>query len=261
LQAIIAAPDDDGPRLIFADWLEERGQQEHAAFLRQSLALAGLPEGHPDRPPLAAQVKALEKQRVRTWREAFGSPAPVPTFVRGMVEEVYYSGPHEFFATGEALVRAEPVRRVTIHAYKGSAFNDEQLHRLAGMPELLRLNALILWDHHHGSAEGWSALLASPFLVNLTTLSLANCGLADDVVAVLTGSPTLAGLRVLDLTMNALGPEGARALIRSPYLPNIQRLYLGENLFGEDPEEEAVMEELEARFGAGLQWEAPDDDL
>lgn len=34
LAAIIAAPDDDLPRLVYADWIEERGRPERAAFVR-----------------------------------------------------------------------------------------------------------------------------------------------------------------------------------------------------------------------------------
>lgn len=38
LRAICAAPDDDTPRLIFADWLEEHGEPERAAFIRDQIA-------------------------------------------------------------------------------------------------------------------------------------------------------------------------------------------------------------------------------
>jgi uncharacterized protein (TIGR02996 family) len=34
LQAILDAPDDDTPRLVYADWLEEYGQPDRAAFIR-----------------------------------------------------------------------------------------------------------------------------------------------------------------------------------------------------------------------------------
>lgn len=40
LHSIAAAPDDDGPRLVLADWLEERGQNgdaERANFIRESI--------------------------------------------------------------------------------------------------------------------------------------------------------------------------------------------------------------------------------
>lgn len=37
MEAIIATPDDDLPRLIYADWLEEIGRHEHAKWLREQL--------------------------------------------------------------------------------------------------------------------------------------------------------------------------------------------------------------------------------
>jgi uncharacterized protein (TIGR02996 family) len=40
LAAIRAAPDDDAPRLIYADWLEEHGQPERAEFIRLQVLLA-----------------------------------------------------------------------------------------------------------------------------------------------------------------------------------------------------------------------------
>jgi uncharacterized protein (TIGR02996 family) len=40
LAAIRAAPDDDAPRLIYADWLDEHGQSERAEFIRLQVLLA-----------------------------------------------------------------------------------------------------------------------------------------------------------------------------------------------------------------------------
>jgi uncharacterized protein (TIGR02996 family) len=37
LQAIIDAPEDDAPRLVYADWLEDNGQPERAEFIRPRL--------------------------------------------------------------------------------------------------------------------------------------------------------------------------------------------------------------------------------
>lgn len=42
LVAIIAAPDDDTPRLVFADWLQERGEDARAEFIRVQCELARL---------------------------------------------------------------------------------------------------------------------------------------------------------------------------------------------------------------------------
>jgi uncharacterized protein (TIGR02996 family) len=35
LKAMLAAPLDSSPRLIYADWLDEQGRQDEAAFWRQ----------------------------------------------------------------------------------------------------------------------------------------------------------------------------------------------------------------------------------
>src|SRR5260221_631255 len=43
LAAILAAPDDDGPRLVYADWLEEHGDTERSEFIRVQIELAHTP--------------------------------------------------------------------------------------------------------------------------------------------------------------------------------------------------------------------------
>ncbi|HEV3384748.1 MAG TPA: TIGR02996 domain-containing protein, partial [Gemmata sp.] len=35
--AICANPDDDTPRLVFADWLDEHGEAKRAAYIRASI--------------------------------------------------------------------------------------------------------------------------------------------------------------------------------------------------------------------------------
>src|SRR5437762_1438584 len=43
LAAILAGPDDDGPRLVYADWLEEHGDTERSEFIRVQIELAHTP--------------------------------------------------------------------------------------------------------------------------------------------------------------------------------------------------------------------------
>ena len=42
LAACRAAPDEDAPRLVLADWLEERGESGRAEFVRVQCELAAL---------------------------------------------------------------------------------------------------------------------------------------------------------------------------------------------------------------------------
>src|SRR5579884_1935214 len=46
LAAINAAPRDDAPRLIYADWLDEHGDPERAEFIRIQFELEAVPAGH-----------------------------------------------------------------------------------------------------------------------------------------------------------------------------------------------------------------------
>jgi uncharacterized protein (TIGR02996 family) len=43
LRAIVAAPDDDAPRLVYADWLDEHGEAARAEFIRLQCKLARHP--------------------------------------------------------------------------------------------------------------------------------------------------------------------------------------------------------------------------
>lgn len=47
LQSIIATPEDDTPRLIFADWLEEHGDSDRAEFIRLQCELFQVGKGLP----------------------------------------------------------------------------------------------------------------------------------------------------------------------------------------------------------------------
>ena len=46
LAAIYAAPDDDTPRLVFADWLQENGDEPRAEFIRIQCELERLYPGY-----------------------------------------------------------------------------------------------------------------------------------------------------------------------------------------------------------------------
>jgi uncharacterized protein (TIGR02996 family) len=54
LKAILAHPAEDTPRLVYADWLDERGETEHAAFIRKQVA--GESWGRPPRQQLLRSI-------------------------------------------------------------------------------------------------------------------------------------------------------------------------------------------------------------
>jgi uncharacterized protein (TIGR02996 family) len=66
LKAIAQAPADDALRLVYADWLEERGDPR-GPFLRTHVTLRTLPPDHPNRPPLEQDLSRLRKGLSVRW--------------------------------------------------------------------------------------------------------------------------------------------------------------------------------------------------
>jgi uncharacterized protein (TIGR02996 family) len=109
LAAIRAAPDDDAPRLIYADWLDEHGQPERAEFIRVQVELA------------RAETPALrrrEAELLASHHDAFAGPLAAPhlrfKFERGLISGFGHNGvfvrPYgpfvdavRFFADGQLL--------------------------------------------------------------------------------------------------------------------------------------------------------------
>ncbi|HEX5273309.1 MAG TPA: TIGR02996 domain-containing protein [Gemmataceae bacterium] len=67
--AILASPEDEAPRLIYADWLEERGDRR-GEFLRLDCRLAVLPQDAPELDALVDRYRELHLQIDPRWRTA-----------------------------------------------------------------------------------------------------------------------------------------------------------------------------------------------
>ena len=67
LQAVSEGPDDDAPRLVYADWLEEHGRPERADFIRTQVELARLPAEGRRRPELERRELELLSTHEEEW--------------------------------------------------------------------------------------------------------------------------------------------------------------------------------------------------
>src|SRR5262245_12883262 len=70
LAAILAEPDDDVPRLVYADWLDEHGDEARAEFIRVQVELARMEE--PDLRPPSVDVDQLARDELLR----YGEPNP-----------------------------------------------------------------------------------------------------------------------------------------------------------------------------------------
>src|SRR6266511_6221714 len=145
LQAVLDEPDDDAPRLIYADWLEERGDPR-GEFIRVQCALARLPPDDPRRPELRAREQALLAEHRDAWLAPIRELADGDgKFHRGFVEQVTLDA-RAFLDRAEKLFARAPVQRLQL--YGGENIGPA----LAGWRCLGRLNALNLRGCNLGPA-------------------------------------------------------------------------------------------------------------
>ena len=105
LAAVAEAPEDDAPRLVFADWLEENGQPERAELIRLQCRLAATDRYDAARRPLARRERELLDRFGKRWQHEDGlwrwsslSPdnyEPRSIFRRGFVEFGRFASPEE----------------------------------------------------------------------------------------------------------------------------------------------------------------------
>jgi uncharacterized protein (TIGR02996 family) len=92
LRAIWAEPDDDAPRLVYADWLEENGQPERAEFIRVQIELASLTRPSPRRQRLLKRQGDLLILYRAEWLVPLCDSALPWQFHRGLVERLGDTG-------------------------------------------------------------------------------------------------------------------------------------------------------------------------
>lgn len=263
IEAILANPDDESLRLVYADWLEERGDPR-GEFIRVQCALAKLPECDEREPQLKAREEALLKEHRGLWtaplEKLVGDVFACWKFRRGFVEATALTA-ESFLAHGAALLQAAPIQEVSLAAAEGL------VPRLAACPSLARLTTLSVdgpeSPEHPCQLDvvGLRALLASPYLHHLATLSIRqnrlgvsgaealatcpkpprlrglDCGrnqMGDAGVCALSSSPLLDGLSRLDLDSNHVGPVGVRALVASSSIKWLRELSLYWNRVGDE---------------------------
>jgi uncharacterized protein (TIGR02996 family) len=240
LAAIRENPDDDLPRLIFADWLDEHDEPERAEFIRVQVELARTSKGSPQHEELARRSKALHAAHAESWLAELPPLKGVTwrPFHRGFVEAAVTDDFDTFLAASERVFSTTPLHRLSIQSLTARA-----MRTLAGSPWLAHLTTLDASGGESGN-DIVQALVSSPYLARLRQLRLMLQHIGDVGAQVLAESAELAHLHRLDLTCNVIGDTGAEALAAAPGWHDLRRLDLIGNHIG--PEGQAV---LYARYG------------
>ncbi len=156
LRTIAREPDDDTVRLVFADWLEEHGQEDRAAFIRVQVRLSEIRPGilPPDEAALSPHLSLSRSEgswhcpgdtherrdlafRCRSLLDAHGEEwlAPLRGWLRhewiwsrGFIE-VVDADPGGLAAAGDELFDLHPIRRLILTGLRGTSVCSRRFPR------------------------------------------------------------------------------------------------------------------------------------
>jgi uncharacterized protein (TIGR02996 family) len=217
VQAIAETPDDDTPRLVYADWLDEHGDPQRAELIRVQCELvrAGVIT-YARQTELQARERELLLVCQARWRGRTGLDLSYATWRRGFIDEVSLT-PEQLLSHSE-LFRTMPVRALTLQTDYGLDLT-EQTGRLAACPHLERVRRLEL---QRWPARELTAFLSSPHLGRLRELKFQHAAVDAERALALAAVPALARLEELDLAECTAGVNGLRALLAAT--PALTRL-------------------------------------
>ncbi len=255
LKRILAYPDDDAPRLIFADWLEEQApafysrnqavssqgsewSPERGRYIRIQIALSRFKEEETRETELTGLSKrdnafneySEEEHRLfnrfeADWIAPFHGLATGEEFRRGFVEKLNVDA-RNLVLHEHVLFSATPLRHINLMNVGdclSGVFQCSCLSRLAG----LTIN------HSRIGTPLARALAHAEHLSGLKKLQLKSNNFDDDSIQHLVSSPILANLEELDLSDNEkMGETSARALAASPHFHSLRALKLDKNRLG-----------------------------
>jgi uncharacterized protein (TIGR02996 family) len=215
LRAIEAAPDDDLPRLAYADWLEEHAASDadraRAEFIRLQCARTG-PAGASD--PTPAET-VLQSKFEGVWVRQLPGHLFWPQFRRGFIDPVHTGG-FNLVRHWEAIAAVAPLHHVRL--FKTPLMTDE----IAACPVLRHVRRLDLTSNVIRVAHT-QVLMTSPHLTNLRAVNFTSNHVGVGGCRALAAAD-LPALETLVLDQNLIGDRGLTALLGAPWLPRLRKL-------------------------------------
>jgi uncharacterized protein (TIGR02996 family) len=211
LAAVLAAPDDDAPRLVYADFLIGRGDPRGELITVQLASKRTR--------TLAAREAALLAANKKQWAAPLGKF----TFERGMAS-MWKIAVDKFPQYAEAVFSAEPIR--TLDLSQGNALDPTgDLYHAFRRPELARLRRLELRRLRITVGE-MPDLVESELLADLRELDLSYVPFSKTSFEALTQRAVFTKLEALHLEGCRIDPRFATGLCTAPFAGTLQHLYL-----------------------------------
>jgi uncharacterized protein (TIGR02996 family) len=243
IEAIRAAPEDDAARLVYADWLSERGDA-----MGEMIAIACRKKRTPAQTKVLTRLQAEVEQGLKKlgvddvrWERGFVRWIQIAAFklVKNL-DAVFAAAPlvsdlRVFDANAARLAtlvgspHMRGIVRLSVHSKYEGPVGGKGAAALAASPHVAGLRALRCDGHLGGwnlGPLGVKALLA-PGRLRLAALSLSTNRIGDRGVAALAASPFLATIERLRLDDCEIGDAGVRALAESKHAGALRVLALG----------------------------------
>ena len=221
LAAIVAAPDDDAPRLVYADWLSERGDPR-GEQIAVEIALA---RAAPDAPERGRLVERAEALRASIAEPTVDGIAVEFRSTRGMIE-------HAKLALDALLARERELFAVApvLRSIEVTGVDESTVAALLARSWFSQLRSLEMSWHVPGAAV--VALARSPAARGLERISIHHASLPLSAFAALGASDHLAGLRELDVSLSGATDDDVVALLAPGALPSLASLGVANNTIG-----------------------------
>jgi uncharacterized protein (TIGR02996 family) len=249
LRDILAAPEDDAPRLRYADWLKANGDPDRAEYIRLDIRQTRSGgESASTRSRRWTRLRELWSANRKNWLESLPlQMRPYVGFVRGFPGRLD-SAIEDFLFWPEPLWQSAPVTGLittlclrTESLYTGDleamasfrAHIGPEVREMAATPQLARIVHLDM-NESGIRTRHVRPLVASRYLTQLRSLDLSANGLGNEAAEAVAESSRLPNLAVLRMDWNRIGDPGARALANSPHLAGLSELSLSINLIGDE---------------------------
>jgi uncharacterized protein (TIGR02996 family) len=211
LRAILAEPDDDTPRLVYADWLQENDRAEEAELVRVQCGLEASPPDHPD-----YQEWLAREEELKLWLSAH-VPGPRVALRAGLKVE---DGPQWWKWTRRGFPR---FLEFEVNTSTDRVTMRELAKALERAFAVLPTRWLVL---RFITVEQLAELLRQPIVAALDHITIqlsATDDPQDEAARLVADCPHWRDLRGMTLVF-ALGDESAAVLARSERLSGLRSL-------------------------------------
>lgn len=216
--AIIAAPDADEPRLVFADWLDDHDQPRRAELIRVQCEMAALSIGSPRWKTLRSRERAILSDHSVDWFGHLHGSLKRRHFRRGLIQSVNINA-KVLVNNPDMIFRFGPINMIKVD---GAA---NYMGGIADLPHLVYVAMLDLKSNRL-TPKHIEQLAQSPHVTNLDWLDLAYNDVGNDGAQALANSPHFVRLASLRLENTQIGDDGFLALADSSHLHNLKYIFL-----------------------------------